>query len=59
MPNELSAVGYGEFHPISDNSTIEGKQKNRRVDIVILNSQTGQQETNAYSSPKPEKELNP
>jgi chemotaxis protein MotB len=36
-PQQLSAAGYGEFSPLSDNSTIEGKQKNRRVDIVILN----------------------
>lgn len=34
----LSAAGYGEFHPIAKNSSIEGKQKNRRVDIVILNN---------------------
>lgn len=36
-PQQLSAAGFGEFHPIADNSTIEGKQKNRRVDIVLLN----------------------
>jgi chemotaxis protein MotB len=35
-PDALSAVGYGEFHPLADNSSIEGKRKNRRVDIVIL-----------------------
>ena len=35
-PSQLSAVGYGEFHPVANNSSIEGKQKNRRVDIVIL-----------------------
>ncbi len=35
-PLKLSAVGYGEYHPISDNSTIAGRQANRRVDIVIL-----------------------
>ncbi|MBY0403226.1 MAG: OmpA family protein, partial [Cyanobacteria bacterium] len=42
--NKLSAAGYGEFKPITNNSTIEGKQKNRRVDIVVLNPQSTQEE---------------
>lgn len=37
-PNRLSAVGYGEYRPITTNLTEEGKASNRRVDIVILNS---------------------
>jgi len=35
-PNRLSATGYGEFHPVASNETKEGRQKNRRVEIVIL-----------------------
>lgn len=35
-PERLSATGYGEFHPVASNETKEGKQKNRRVEIVIL-----------------------
>ena len=35
-PNRLSATGYGEFRPVTSNATNEGKQKNRRVEIVIL-----------------------
>lgn len=35
-PTRLSAVGYGEFKPIASNRTAEGRQKNRRVKIVIL-----------------------
>ena len=35
-PARLSASGYGEFHPAATNATIEGRQANRRVDLVIL-----------------------
>lgn len=35
-PTRLAAIGYGEFHPIESNDTKEGRQKNRRVEIVIL-----------------------
>ena len=34
----LSAAGYADQHPISENSTIEGRKNNRRVDMVILRS---------------------
>src|SRR5207249_7186509 len=35
-PGRLSATGYGEYRPVAANDTPEGKQKNRRVEIVIL-----------------------
>jgi chemotaxis protein MotB len=35
-PRRLGAVGYGEFHPIADNSTAEGRAKNRRIALVVL-----------------------
>lgn len=35
-PDRLSAAGYGQYKPISSNKTEEEKQKNQRVDIVIL-----------------------
>jgi len=34
-PLTLSAVGYGEYHPVRENDTSEGRAVNRRVDIVI------------------------
>ena len=34
-PSRLQAVGYGEGHPIADNSTAAGQTANRRVEIVI------------------------
>ncbi|MEW5758571.1 MAG: OmpA family protein [Candidatus Omnitrophota bacterium] len=35
-PDRLRAIGYGEFHPVASNDTKEGRQLNRRVEIVIL-----------------------
>lgn len=37
-PGKISATGYGEFRPIAENDTSEGRAKNRRVDIVMLSS---------------------
>ena len=35
-PRRVGAVGYGEFRPIADNATPEGRAKNRRIAITIL-----------------------
>jgi chemotaxis protein MotB len=35
-PIRLSAIGYGEFHPIGDNKIEEGRFKNRRVTLVLM-----------------------
>ncbi len=35
-PRRLSATGYGEYRPVATNETKEGRQQNRRVEIVIL-----------------------
>lgn len=46
-PTLLSAAGYAHYKPIDTNDTPEGKAKNRRVDIVILNEQESAQEPEA------------
>lgn len=35
-PVRLSARGYGEYHPVAENDSTEGRQKNRRVEIIVL-----------------------
>lgn len=35
-PDRLVAVGYGEYKPVADNATQEGRQKNRRIDIIVM-----------------------
>ncbi len=36
-PDRVSIVGYSEYKPIAENDTPEGRQQNRRVDIVVIN----------------------
>ena len=35
-PDKICAIGYGEYSPMATNTTVEGRSKNRKVDIVIL-----------------------
>jgi chemotaxis protein MotB len=37
-PERLAMIGYGEFRPIADNATQEGRNANRRVLLIILAS---------------------
>lgn len=37
IPGErLAVAGYGEFRPVADNSTPEGREQNRRIQIVLV-----------------------
>ncbi|WP_158514091.1 OmpA family protein [Geobacter anodireducens] len=39
QPERISTVGNSEYRSIDTNDTAEGRAKNRRVDIVVLNSE--------------------
>jgi chemotaxis protein MotB len=38
-PDKISATGYAEFRPLAENTTPEGRAKNRRVDLVMLSGE--------------------
>ena len=35
-PERICAAGYADTRPLADNSTVAGRARNRRVDIVVL-----------------------
>jgi len=37
-PRKISVLGYGQYRPIADNSTPEGRRMNRRVDLVVVST---------------------
>gem|GEM_PF-5588063 len=34
-PEKMSAVGLAEYRPVASNDTPEGKQRNRRIEIIL------------------------
>lgn len=41
-PKRISTMGFGEFRPIDTNDTPAGRQKNRRVEIILGNIPTAE-----------------
>lgn len=39
-PVKLISIGYGQYRPIADNTTAEGRAKNRRVELLITKGDT-------------------
>jgi len=57
-PHRMVASGYGEYRPVDSNESTEGRQKNRRVEIVIIPKKLTKKELDlirqAESSGEPE-----
>ncbi len=34
-PRRCKAVAYGEYQPLAENNTVEGRRRNRRVEVFI------------------------
>lgn len=43
-PARIAVTGYGEHRPVADNAIEEGRRQNRRVDIVLHGTSTGEVE---------------
>jgi len=50
-PARISARGYGEQNPVADNSTEEGRQKNRRISLRVTDKQPSDGAVNAVARP--------
>ena len=52
-PARLVSVGYGQWRPVADNSTSEGRAQNRRVELLVtgldLQSESGDDITQYYT----------
>lgn len=41
-PKKLSVAGYAQYRPVGDDSTPDGRRKNRRVDLVVVQAASPQ-----------------
>jgi chemotaxis protein MotB len=46
-------VGYGEFRPIADNSTTDGRSRNRRIALVVLSEELVGSDAAPLAAPAP------
>jgi chemotaxis protein MotB len=56
-PRRVGAVGYGEYRPLADNATPEGRARNRRIAVTILPDELAGADT--LPAVKPDADTNP
>lgn len=47
-PEKLVDISYGEYRPIADNSTEEGRIKNRRIEFLLLDNGAKERDLDEY-----------
>jgi outer membrane protein OmpA-like peptidoglycan-associated protein len=52
-PSAISARGFGKTQPVASNDTSEGRQRNRRVDLVVNGDAIGKSASNATTTSTP------
>jgi chemotaxis protein MotB len=48
-PQKFSVTGYGEYRPVADNGSDEGRKQNRRVDIVLMGNGSETEESSGQT----------
>lgn len=48
-PERFEVVGFGEYHPVATNETAEGRRKNRRVRVAVLDSEPSKDDSDGPS----------
>ena len=52
-PSSMTAHGFGKTQPVASNDTAEGRQRNRRVELVVNGDAIGTSASNAIAVPTP------
>jgi outer membrane protein OmpA-like peptidoglycan-associated protein len=52
-PSSMTAHGFGKTQPVASNDTAEGRQRNRRVELVVNGDAIGKSASNAIAVPTP------